>query len=158
LDSLGEIRYPPNPLRRDHARASPAASRNPRSADPEGGVPRSASWLRRSPAHRANLRAGAVGRAGRALSRIVPAGAPGASEGKLGPFGHEPAGQVLRVDGVRAQALAGGDQRVGPSGRRHRLRPRRHPGGNMRFTAYLRSLAGRYLYRSRIEEEMDEEL
>src|SRR5215467_1395891 len=45
-----------------------------------------------------------------------------------------------------------------PAGHGHCFRPRHPTGGSMKFAGYLRSLATRFFRRSRVEDEMAEEL
>src|SRR5262249_28379302 len=105
-----------------------------------------------------NLRTGAAHRARSSLSRVVPAGAPGSSESKLGHIGEQSSRQVLRAHFRRPQAFARGGGRVEPPGRSHCFGPRRTAGGIMNLLAYLRSLAATFFHRSRIDEDMEEEL
>src|SRR3954447_489879 len=76
----------------------------------------------------------------------------------MGHVGQQPPRQVLRVDSGGTEAPSPGNRRMESTCRRHRVRAFRTTGGIMKLLAYVRSVVVNLLHRSRLDDELEEEL
>src|SRR4029077_12320441 len=93
-----------------------------------------------------------------ALSRIVSPGSAGSSENRVGQIGKQSAREILRADGERSQTTEGRNGLVESPVESNRRGVVGATAGNMSLIAYFRSLGARFFRRTKIYNELEEEL